>query len=251
MKILIIEDENLAARKLEKMIKDLEPKAEIMACITCIETALEWFEENPEPDLIISDIQLLDGLSFEIFEQVKTKAHVIFTTAFNQYAIDAFQVNAIDYLLKPIQKDKLKISIDKYKSNQKDSNHFDVSELMKLLKNNQETYKSRFLVKLGQKIRAIPSNKIAYFYTEEKITFLITSERERYPVDFSLEELEKQLNPKDFFRLNRKFIAKFEAVDEIRPYFKGRVVVDLKPKKDEQIVVSSQRTSIFKKWLDQ
>ncbi|MEO1099201.1 MAG: LytTR family DNA-binding domain-containing protein, partial [Bacteroidota bacterium] len=211
-----------------------------------------WFESSGDkPDLIISDIRLLDGLSFEIFKQVDYKGAVIFTTAYDQYAIKAFEVNSIDYLLKPVQKEKLKNSLEKFKSlNSAMESPFPYEELVAMIKGQQQEYKSRFMVRTGNKIVAVPVEKISYFYSQNKLTYIVTHDNKKYPLDQPLEVIDKQLDPKQFFRANRQFIITFESVDEIHPYFKGRVKINLKHQPDEEIIISAEKSPEFKKWLD-
>jgi len=250
MRILIFEDEKLASERLIQVIKEIEPEAQILNTLKSVESAIAWFESNRTPDLIISDIQLLDGVSFEVFDQVKLDCPVIFTTAYDEYAIQAFEVNSIDYLLKPIQKKKLANALSKFQSQSPAHSGIDISVLQALIQP-KKAYKSRFLVKFGQRIKAIPVEKIAYFYSRDKLTFLVTFEGQKLPVDQTLEELDSLLDPKHFFRVNRKFIVHFDAVADIHPYFKGRVKLVLEPEINEDIVVSSEKTPVFKKWLDQ
>ena len=253
MTILIIEDENLAAEKLKNLLLEIDATHEVLASLRSIESATEWLSENTPPDLIITDIQLLDGLSFEIFRNVKVTVPVIFTTAFDQYAIRAFEVNSIDYLLKPVQKDKLVAGIQKMKSLDKAKPSVAYDEVLKLLRSGsgQPEYKSRFMVRIGQRIVAIPVEKIAYFFSESKLTYIVTDDNRKYPFDLPLDEIDAQINPKSFFKINRQFIISFTSIAEIHPYFKGRIKLKLNPDQPEEIIVSSERTPEFKKWLDQ
>ncbi len=250
MRIVIFEDEKLASERLIQLLKSIKPEATVLTSMKSVEAAVLWLQNNEHPDLIISDIQLLDGVSFEIFDQVEINCPVIFTTAYDEYAIKAFEVNSIDYLLKPIQKEKLASAIEKYEAQNQPSAGIDLSKIQELIQGEPE-YKSRFLVKFGQRIKAIPVEKIAYFYSRDKLSYLVTFEGQKLPVDQTLEELDGLLNPKNYFRVNRKFIVHFDSVADIHPYFKGRVKLDLEPGIDEEIVVSSEKTPVFKKWLDQ
>lgn len=249
MRVVIFEDEKLASERLIQVLQKIKPEAEVLTSMKSVESAVLWLQSNQHPDLIISDIQLLDGVSFEIFEQVKITCPVIFTTAYDEYAIKAFEVNSIDYLLKPIQQDKLAGALEKYEATNQKNESFDLSKIQELIKGEQ-TYKSRFLVKFGQRIKAVPVEKIAYFFSRDKLSYLVTFDGKKLPVDQTLEELDGLLNPKNYFRVNRKFIVHFDAVSDIHPYFKGRVKLELEPVIDEDIVVSSERTPVFKKWLD-
>jgi two-component system, LytTR family, response regulator LytT len=252
MNILIIEDEKLASDKLEKAILDVEPNAHILATFQTVNASVDYLQNNPHPDLIFTDVRLLDGLCFDIFEQVEIHKPVIFTTAYDHFAIRAFQVNSIDYLLKPVVKERLKLSIDKFKNLQAENPMpLDYKEVVKLLKGPAPEYKSRFMVRLGQKILALPAEKIAYFFSENKLTFIVSKDGKRYPIDQPLEDLIDLLDPKIFFRINRQYIVTFDSIAEIHPYFKGRIKLDLNPKSDEEVVISSERTPEFKKWIDQ
>jgi len=256
MKILILEDEKLAAEKIKSHLENISGNHQIVDILRSVAKSVEWLRENPEPDLILSDIQLLDGLSFEIFQQVKIKCPVIFTTAFDQYAIQAFDVNSVAYLLKPIQEEKLKDALEKI-SGQSGSliSEADLDKLAGMLEKrmastDQKKYKNRFLVKLGQKIKSISTKDISFFYTENKLTFLVVSNAEKFPVDSSLDELESILDPQRFFRLNRKYMITTASIREIHPYFKGRLKLELHHSDDDDIVASADKTPLLKLWLD-
>ncbi len=254
MKVLILEDEKLASEKLENTLKEIEPEANVVAHLQTISSAVAWLSTHPHPDLIFSDIRLLDGLCFEIFDKVKVRVPVIFTTAYDQYAIKAFEVNSIDYLLKPVQQEKLRASLTKFRSLNATPAQpaFDYQEVLKLLKAPpQAIYKSRFMVRLGQKIIALPAEKIAYFYSENKLTYIVSTENKRYPVDQPLDEIIDVLDPRTFFRINRQFIVTFGSIAEIHPYFKGRVKLTLNPRAEDEVIISAERTPEFKKWIDQ
>lgn len=249
MKVLILEDETLAADKIQSMLLEIQPGCQIVSRLKSISSAVEWLQGNPHPDLIISDIRLLDGLCFEIFSQVKVEKPVIFTTAYDQYAIRAFEVNSIDYLLKPVQKEKLESALAKLQT--RESAVPDYSEVLNFIKSNKTAYKSRFMVRLGQRIVAVPSEKIGYFYSENKLTYIVTMDNKKLPIDQPLDELIDLLDPKRFFRANRQFIVAFDSIAEIHPYFKGRIKIVLQPRSDDEVVISSDRTPEFKKWIDQ
>jgi DNA-binding LytR/AlgR family response regulator len=224
MTILIIEDEKLASEKLERAILEVEPGSSVIGKCQSIASSVEWLKTNKHPDVIFSDIRLLDGLSFEIFKQVKTDTPVIFTTAYDQYAIRAFEVNSIDYLLKPVQREKLNASLIKLKSiSKKDSGsaRIDIQEIIRLFKDSSPAYKSRFMVKFGQKLIALPVDKIAYFYSENKLTFIVAKDGKKYPIDQPLDDLIEILDPKLFFKINRQYIITFDSIAEMHPYFKG------------------------------
>ena len=251
MKVLILEDETLAADRIRKMILEIDATIEILADIKSIEEGEKWFEANDEPDLILSDIRLLDGLSFDLFKKIKIESPVIFTTAYDQYAIKAFEVNSIDYLLKPIQKEKLQSSIEKHiKRTQENKFPADFSSIYDLIQAQKKAFKSRFMIKAGQKILALPVEKVAYFYSQHKLTYAVTKEDKKYPIDQPLEIVDSQLDPKQFFRANRQFIISINSIGEIHPYFKGRMKVTLNPPAEEDITISSEKTPEFKHWLD-
>ncbi len=252
MKILILEDETLASERIVKMLKEIDPQTEIVGEIKSINEGTKWFQENESPELIISDIRLLDGLSFDLFKNLQIETPIIFTTAYDQYAIKAFEVNSIDYLLKPIQKEKLAESIAKYQERTA-QNKFpaDFEGLYDLIHSQKRSYKSRFLIKVGQKIVAVPVEKISYFYSQNKLTYIVTKEGRKLPSDQTLELLETQLDPNTFYRANRQVIISYDAIGEIHPYFKGRLKLDLNPPVDIEVVVSAEKTPEFKSWLDQ
>ncbi|KAB2915398.1 MAG: response regulator transcription factor [Bacteroidetes bacterium] len=249
MKIVVIEDEAPAARRLMGLIQEHRPLAEIVAHFDSVETAVDWLQNNPPPDLAFMDIQLADGLSFDIFEAVPVKCPVIFTTAYDEYAIKAFKVNSIDYLLKPIDKGELATAFAKYDTlAQKPQNGtIDVGELIKVFR--PDTYKSRFLVKQGQRLIPVGVEDIAYFYAEDKLVFMLTNMGNKYIVDYTIEQLEGKLNPEKFFRANRKVITSLEAVKDVHISFNGKLKVYLKPDLSEELFVSRERAPEFKNWL--
>lgn len=251
MTVLIIEDESLAAERLKSMLLEIDPNTNVVAQLASIESSVQWLSTNPHPDLIFSDIRLLDGLCFEIFAQVTTTKPIVFTTAYDQYAIKAFEVNSLDYLLKPIAQEKLQRAFDKFKQRQMPPAVIPYQDLIRLVSSGGDSFKSRFMIKLGQKIIALPVEKIAYFYTENKLTFAITTDNKRFPLDQPLDELVEMLDPKVFFRINRQFIISYSSIAEIHPYFKGRVKLTLQPSSTEEVIISSERTPDFKSWIDQ
>lgn len=253
MKILIIEDEKLAAEKLTTLVNEVNPITEIIAVEESVDGAVAWLNKNGCPDLIISDIHLIDGLSFNVFAQVKITCPIIFATAYDKYAIQAFEVNSIDYLLKPIQKDRLEQALNKFSQLTKAASEDQTelyTEFQKLLSSRNKNYKARFLCKLGNKIKSVPAENIAYFYSQDKMTFLVDHKEQRLPVNNTLDEIDQMLNPDHFFRINRKYITHFDAIAEIHPYFKGRLKLRLAPSIDDDIVVSTEKSPLFKAWLD-
>lgn len=251
MKVLILEDETLAAEKLQNLLQEVDSSLEVIDILKSVESAVEWLNENEHPDLIISDIRLLDGLSFDIFKQVEVNKPVIFTTAYDQYAIKAFETNSIDYLLKPVQKDKLAASIAKFKKIAGQDQKLPYDQIMRMIESKDKEYKLRFMIRSGNKILAVPVEKIAYFFSQNKLTFIVTTDNKKYPYDQPLETIDQQLDPKIFFRANRKYVVKFEAISEIHPYFKGRIKINLRPEADDEVVISAEKTPEFKHWLDQ
>ncbi len=252
MKILLIEDENAAARRLEKLLGEIVPEAEIVGRLDSVEAAIGWFQQNPQPDLILLDIHLADGASFEIFEHIKIKSPVIFTTAYDEYALKAFKVNAVDYLLKPIKVNELAEAIDKFKRVFQNPVPADYSGLLQTLRQQEggHNYLRRMLIRFSNSFRLVDMSDAAYFYTKDKITFLVTrSTAKRFPIDYPLDKLETLLDPAVFFRINRQFIIHVEAIKEMHPYSKSRVKVDLEPPTDLETIVSTERSSEFKKWL--
>lgn len=253
MKILLIEDEQLAREKLLTLLEKSNHNSTVVAVQESIDGTVDWLNANSMPDLIICDIHLTDGLCFNIFSQVEVTCPIIFATAYEKYAIQAFEVNSVDYLLKPVQLDRLNQALDKFQKLNQSSNT-DRTELYeefrKILSKENKNYKSRFLCKLGNKIKSIPTENIAYFYSANKMTFLLDKDQKRFPVNNTLDEIDQMLNPDNFFRLNRKYITHYEAISEIHPYFKGRLKLNLTPKQDDEIVVSTEKSPIFKAWLD-
>jgi DNA-binding LytR/AlgR family response regulator len=251
MTILIIEDEEPAYKRLQKMLKELEPGHTLFDQIVSVSSALKWFKENEEPDLIISDIQLSDGISFGIFKQVDIKCPVIFTTAYDQYAIEAFKVNSIDYLLKPVKKEELEKAITKFKALTPASATpaIDINKLLQSLQPAGTDYKKRFVVRYGEHIKTIDIEEVVYFYTEDKATFMCTKDARRFVVDFNLDTLDSILDPKIFFRINRQYIISIHSIAEMFAYSKSRVLIKLNPAAKHETIVSTERSSDFKLWL--
>ncbi|MBC5992222.1 LytR/AlgR family response regulator transcription factor [Pontibacter cellulosilyticus] len=251
MKVVIVEDEQLAADAIAAIVKRLRPQTEILSKLGSVEEAVQWFTLHQAPDLIFCDIHLSDGNSFEIFRQIAVSCPVIFTTAYNQYAIDAFKVNSVDYLLKPIKTEDVALALKKYE-NQHHSLPLDINNLHQLLQSKQlqQQIKSRFLVKQGQGIKAISLEEVAYFWAEEGVVFLVTKQGKRHIINYTLDQLEEQLDSAIFFRANRQLMVHIDAVQEVRPYFKGRLSLLLLPATEKDIIISSSKASDFKEWLD-
>ncbi len=251
IKVLILEDEDAASRRLQKLVKEMIPEAEIAEVIVSVVAAINWFSSNAQPDLLFADIQLSDGSSFEIFKQVKIGSPVIFTTAYDAYAINAFKLNSVDYLLKPIKREELKNAIDKFKKIyrsplQTGDNH--IQQLIETLQKSAQ-YRQRFVIRFGEHMKTIQTSEIAYFYTENKVNFMVMKDGKRYPSDFNLDQLEELLDPKNFFRINRQFIISYQSIAEMFTYSKSRVLIKLNPPSKLETIVSTERSSQFKSWL--
>jgi DNA-binding LytR/AlgR family response regulator len=252
IKILLIEDEEPAARRLWKLLKEAEPTAELLESLHSVKGAIEWLGSNPSPDLIVSDIQLSDGISFEIFRQIPLHSPIIFTTAFDQHAIEAFKVNSIDYLLKPIKKTELELALKKFRQTitPKPAAGLMMDELLQAVQAQKPAFKKRFVVRYGEHIKSINTDEIAYFYTEVKVNFLQTFHNRRYIVDINLDSIESVLDPVEFFRINRQFIISINSIAEMFAHSKSRVLVHLNPPCKTETIVSTERSSDFKLWLD-
>jgi two-component system LytT family response regulator len=250
MKYIIIEDEDPAAARLEKMIHDIDPAATMVKHLVSIRSSVEYLKNNPHPDLLFMDIQLADGNSFEIFNSVIPQCPVIFTTAYDQFAVQAFKVNSIDYLLKPVKKDELASAISKYRerSATDQSGAVSLEKLVKMIKGNTETQK-RLLIRFGDTIKAVEIKDVAYFYTENKINYLCTFDRKIYPIDQNLDQVEAIMDQSVFFRINRQFIVNVNAINRMVSYSKSRVKLDLVPATEIETVVSTERSPHFKSWL--
>ena len=250
MNIIIIEDEKPAARLLQRKIEKLGYV--ITTLLHSVEESLEWFQNNSHPDLIFLDIQLSDGLSFEIFEKIDIKSAVIFTTAYDEYALRAFKLNSIDYLLKPIDEEELATAISKFE-NQFQVNrvsNLDFEAIKRMLVNPiSKEYRKRFSVKIGQQIKVIDIAEIECLYSENKGTYIHTSDNRDYLIDSSLEVVEAELNPNDFFRISRKYIIPLQSVKEIQMYSNSRLKISLPTFKADEVIVARERVSDFKEWL--
>ena len=249
MNIVIIEDEKPAARLLQRKVQQLGYNATKL--LHSVEESLEWFANNTHPDLIFLDIQLSDGLSFEIFEKIEIKSAIIFTTAYESYALRAFKLNSIDYLLKPIDEEELAAAIAKFKLRleQKDSLSLNFEQIKSMFSSNEKVYKSRFTVKIGAHLKIINSEEIECFYSENKGTYIHTLDNRDYLIDCTLEVLETELDPKKFYRISRKFIVPLNALKEIVVYSNSRLKIILPTYKADDVIVSREKVSDFKNWI--
>jgi DNA-binding LytR/AlgR family response regulator len=250
IRTLIVEDEAPAAARLAKLLKEIEPDAQVLDIIDSVEGAVKWLRENEHPDLLMLDIQLADGLSFDIFRKENIDSFVIFTTAYDEYAIKAFELNSIDYLLKPVDRDRLRNSLLKYRKLSGKYPSVSIEKLMETIEAGKSNYKARFAVNVGSRIISVETSRVAYFYTLEKNTFLCTRDNRQYPVDFSLDHLEQILDPERFFRINRQVIIEYTSIDHIHVLSRSRIKLETTPPARDDMLVSTARTHSFRLWLD-
>ena len=255
MRILIIEDELPAQRMLKEMLAELDSEIEVVGCLDSIKSSLNWFNNNPHPELVLMDIQLSDGISFDILEQVAIESMIIFTTAYDEYAIQAFKVNSLDYLLKPFDKEDLQSAFAKYETYSKrflkeKNTEINYSEIAAIIKNAEPEYRKRFLIQSEEHYFQLQVEQVAYFQSMQKITFAVTFDRRYYPLNISLQNLKDQLDPELFFKVNRQFILNIDAIKKIHSYFQGKLTVDTKPAHSEKIIVGKDKAASFKRWLD-
>lgn len=249
-RIVLIEDEALAAGRLAKMIKKCMPEAEIVAICDSKESAIRYLQTAPLPDLMFLDIQLGDGLSFDIFQTIDIHCPVIFTTAYDEFALKAFELNSIDYLLKPIHEENLQRSLAKFEMLRQQSVQTDIRSLLPLIDKNSRSYKKRFLLAIGDKLVSVHSSDIAYFYSLEKDTYLVDFKGMHYATESSLDKVEESMDPARFFRVNRQFLVSSEAIAKMYLLSKSRIKIHLKPECKEEVLVSSARTHAFREWMD-
>lgn len=250
MRVLIIEDEKPAARRLSSMVNELDKGIEIVDVLDSVSASVAWFKTFSAPDLVFLDIQLADGLSFEIFAQVEIDAPIIFTTAYDQYALKAFKVNSVDYLLKPIDPEDLQAAWEKFTKQSKTSriDSFQIKALLEEIHGPQ--YKERFLVKSGEQLNYLAVDDIAFFLSESGVAQAISQKKVPFALDKNLENLEELLDPNRFFRVNRKMILNIESIEKIHTWFNGRLKLDLQPDPGFEVFVSRDRVNDFKSWLD-
>lgn len=258
MKVLIIEDEELAVKKLRKTLESVDSSAQVVGVADSIRSSVSWLQQNPAPDLILMDIELADGQSFEIFDKVEVKSTVIFTTSYDEYALKAFKVNSVDYLLKPVQKEDLQAALNKlktmqtmYGSNGGSSDPLNVENLVKELqqKLQPKEFRKRFLVKHAQKLVSVDVEEIAYFYSDGRLNFFKTLDNKKFVVDYTMDELEDMLDPNKYFRISRSFYVSIASIDQIHDYFGNRLLLHLKPAVDKESIVSREKVADFKKWM--
>jgi len=251
LKVLIIEDEENAAERLKKMLLGIDGSIEVTGIIESIKSAVSYLRKNVSPDLILLDINLADGSSFEIFRQIEVKTPIIFTTAYDEFALNAFKLNSVDYLLKPIKQEDLANALKKFKElhTKQQSVEIDYPALAKFISGSRKEYKERLVTRFGGLLKTITINDAAYFYTENKITYVCTKQKNKFAIDETLEELEAILNPKQFFRINRQFIIGIDSIEKMIVVSKSRVKLFLTPPSEYETIASTDRSSQFKKWL--
>jgi DNA-binding LytR/AlgR family response regulator len=252
MKVVIVEDEHLSAQRLQGMLKKYDPSIEVLAELPSVAASVDWFKNNPDPDLVLMDIHLEDGQSFSIFETINLQVPVIFTTAFDEYTIKAFKVNSVDYLMKPLNYEELVAAIEKFKrihGEEGEEKTVGLEHLLQSMQKKEPEYKSRFLVSIGSRLKTIETEDIQYFFSADKITFLVTKENQRFPIDYSLDKMAVMLNPKQFYRINRQMTVKLEAIKNIHVFSKGKIKLDLDPPTKEDVFVSMDKVVEFKEWL--
>jgi two-component system response regulator LytT len=251
IKVLIIEDEEAAADRLAKMIQSIDADLEIVDTIVSVKSAINYLSTHELPDLLFLDIHLADGSSFEIFNHIQLKTPVIFTTAYDEFAIKAFKVNSIDYLLKPLKAPELKNAIEKYKQyyKKKEESTIDYFKIAQYISNHNPGFRERLVTRFGGLLKMINISDAAYFFTENKVTYVRTKSNSTFAIDETLEELETLLNPKQFFRINRQYIVGINSIDKMLVVSKSRVKLNLIPPAEHETIASTERSSTFKKWL--
>lgn len=252
MKILIVEDEELAVKKLQKTLLGIDKMVEVVGVTDSIQSTVEFLRSNPSPDLILMDIELADGQSFEIFNMVPVKGPVIFITSYDEYALKAFKVNSVDYLLKPVQKDELEAALNKYRAlNEPTNNSSDINSIIRELQSKLQPkeYRKRFLVKQAQKLVSIEVDDIAYFYSDGRLNFFKTRDNRKFVVDYTMDELSEMLDPDKYFRISRSFYVSVDSIDQIHDYFGNRLLLNLNPALDKEALVSREKVMDFKKWM--
>ncbi|GAB4022819.1 LytR/AlgR family response regulator transcription factor [Spirosoma koreense] len=250
MTVILIEDENRNARQLERLLKTYDPTIQILAQLPSVRETIDWFKAHPLPDLAFMDIHLEDGLVFQVFDALPLSLPVIFTTAYDEYMLKAFRVNSIDYLLKPIEYDELVAAMDKFRTIRSQSGTPDVQALLQLLRKPQPAgFRERFMISIGTKIYSVEVADVAYFFSEEKATFLLPKTGAFLPIEYSLDQLAGMLNPAQFFRVNRQMLVNRSSIQSMHAYSAGKLKLELQPPAREEVFVSMSRLSEFKDWL--
>ena len=253
MKVVIVEDEHLSARRLAALVQRWDPSVEILAELPSVAASIEWFSAHPQPDLVFMDIHLEDGTSFSIFDALNLDVPVIFTTAYDEYMVKAFKVNSVDYLMKPVRYEELSEALDKFRRLHRQPGASDtpagLEALLRTLQPKEPEYRKRFLIAAGSRLLTVDIAEVRYFYSAEKLTFLVTAANQRYPIDFSLDKLAPQLDPARFYRISRGMTVSVDAIRQIHQYAKGRIRLDLDPAPKEEVFVSLDRSTDFKEWL--
>lgn len=249
MKLIIVEDEKLAAERLKTLVMEFDSSIEIMACLESVEETVQYLRRHKAPDMMLLDIHLSDGHSFEIFNQVHYTGPVIFTTAYDQYALDAFKMFSIDYILKPVSLEALSGALNKFKSLSANFASADYRQLLTQVSGRE--YKKRFLGKVGQRLFFVDTADIAFFQADNKVVYMADKEGNRYVVEYTMEKLVALLNPQDFFRLNRRYIIRISAIQQVKPYFNGRLKLSIKgSQQPDEMVISRERVTEFKEWAE-
>ncbi len=251
MRLLIVEDEQLLARQLTKLVLTLEPEMEIAGQTNSIETTVEWLNNNEAPDLVLMDIELADGQCFEIFNQFRVKSPVIFTTAYDEYVLRAFKVNSIDYLLKPIKPAELRSALDKWKEltavQPMNGLRFLLNDLIKA--RDSESYRKRFLVKKGQQMISVDTSEIAFFTAKNTLNYITTKSKQRFLLDYTLDDVEQLVEPSHFFRANRQFILAHDVISAFHPWFNGKLKVETRLPTEDDIIISREKAPQFREWM--
>lgn len=252
MNVLIIEDEPLAAQRLETLVADIKPDSSILARIDSVKKSVQWFKNNPAPDLVLMDIQLADGISFQIFEQCEVNAPVIFTTAYDEYALKAFKVNSIDYILKPVDKADLANGLRKLESLKgvQPSQQQLMQSITHAMQMLTRKFKERFVIKVGEHLKTLETKNVLYFFSQEKTTFCHSTDNRNYILDYTLEQLETLVDPAEYFRVNRKYLVRGDSIQDIISYTNSRLRLMLRDSQDNDIIVARERVQDFRLWLD-
>lgn len=252
MKLLVVEDEQLLARQLIKLVKELRPDAEVTGQTNSIESTVEWLSKNEKPDLILMDIELADGQCFSIFQRADITCPIVFTTAYDEFALKAFTVNSIDYLLKPIKKEDLNRALNKFDLLISEKGNAGVKSLKSFVDKmilNPRQYRERFLVKQGQKMVSIPIEEVAFFSAKNTLNFIHTKSKQKFVIDYTLDEIEEMVEPNNFFRANRQYILLNDIITEIHPWFHGKLKIEISLPVEDEIIISREKASSFKEWM--